>query len=98
MRTEYLAAIAIAALSAGAAFAVYSVKTDDYCPQPSAASVAALFAPCQAFDTAMGHAVTKKEAVMMGLLAPTGQPTPPPATQLAAQEHATVGVAMKRAH
>ena len=98
MRTEYLAAIAIAALSTGAAFAVYSVKTDDYCPQPSAASVAALFAPCQAFDTAMGHAVTKKEAVMMGLLTPAEQPTPP-ATQLAAQEHATVGVAMaKRAH
>ena len=98
MRTEYLAAIAIAAVSAGAGLAVHSVKTNDYCPRPSATSVAALFAPCQAFDTAIGHSVTKKEAVMMGLLTPTEQPTPP-ATQLAAQEHATVGMAMpKRAH
>jgi hypothetical protein len=57
-----------------------------------------VFAPCQAFDTAVGHSVTKKEAVMMGLLTPAEQPTPP-VTQLAAQEHATVGMAMpKRAH
>jgi hypothetical protein len=98
MRTEYLAAIAIAALSAGAGLAVHSVKTNDYCPQPSATSVAALFAPCQAFDISIGYSVTKNEAVMMGLLTPAEQPTPP-ATQLAAREHATVGMAMpKRAH
>jgi hypothetical protein len=78
--------------------AVYSVKTDDYCPRPSATSVAALFAPCQAFDTGIGYSVTKNEAVMMGLLTPAEQPTTP-ATQLAAQEHATVGMATpKRAH
>lgn len=46
------------------------------------ASVATLFAPCQAFDTAMGHKVTKKEAVQMGLLRPDAQPAPP-ATRLA---------------
>jgi hypothetical protein len=98
MRTEYLAAGVIAAFAAGAGFAVYSVRSAEYCPQPSAASVTALFAPCQAFDTAMGHAVTKKEAVQMGLLRPNEQPTPP-ATQFAADEHATVGAATtKRAH
>jgi hypothetical protein len=40
----------------------------------------------------MGHRVTKQEAVQMGLLAPSEQPTPP-TTQLAAKEHATVGAA-----
>ena len=40
---------------------------------------------------AMGHRVTKQEAVMMGLLTPA-EPTSP-ATQLAAKEHPTVGVA-----
>ena len=30
--------------------------------------MAALFAPCQAFDTAAGHAVTEDQAVKMGLL------------------------------
>ena len=41
---------------------------DQYCPSPSAASVAALFAPCQAFESAMGREVSKQEAVKMGLL------------------------------
>jgi hypothetical protein len=94
MRTEYLVAIAIAALSAGG-LAVQSVKTNDFCPPPSAASVAALFAPCQAFDTAIGGGVTKKEAVLIGLLTPAKQPTPP-AAQLAGQERATVGMAMPK--
>jgi hypothetical protein len=93
MRTEYLAAIAIAAFAAGAGLAAYSVRGQaDFCPQPSAASVTALFAPCQTFDTAMGRAVTKKEAVRMGLLMPDEQPalTPEqqpawPATLLAAR-------------
>jgi len=98
MRTEYLTAIAVASFAAGASWAVYSVRTNsDYCPPPSAASAAALFAPCQSFDTATGHVVTKQQAVQMGLLAPDEQPAP--ATQLAAEEHATVGVAMpKRTH
>jgi phytoene/squalene synthetase len=107
MRTEYLTAIAVASLAAIAGSAVYFVRTADYCPQPSASSVAALFAPCQAFDTAMGHALTKQEAVRMGFLAPTDQRSSPPAQQRAptpaqlvaqdfqsvAQERATVGVA-----
>jgi hypothetical protein len=97
MRTEYLAAIAIAAFAAGAGLAAYSVRGQaDFCPQPSAASVTALFAPCQTFDTAMGRAVTKKEAVRMGLLTPREQPAPaatqpaPPPTQVADRLAASV--------
>jgi hypothetical protein len=48
----------------------------------SAASVATLFAPCQAFESAMGHRVSKQEAVQIGLLTPDEQPTPA-ATRLA---------------
>ncbi len=55
--------------------------SSDYCPSPSPASVEALFAPCQAFDTAMGRSVTKQEAVQMGLLMPEEQTIP--ATRLA---------------
>ena len=72
MRTEYLAAIAIAALTAGA-----GVRGEaDLCSQPSAASVTALFTPCLTFDTAMGHTVSKSQAVRMGLLKPDDQPAP----------------------
>ena len=93
MKDLFVAVIAIVAAVAG--LAVYLVKgTDYYCPQPSAAS---LFAPCQAFDTAMGHKVTKKEAVQMGLLKPDEQPSiapdkPPaaPVAQLAARLAASV--------
>ena len=64
MKTEYLAAIAIAGFTAGAGFAAYSVRGQaDFCPQPSAASVTALFAPC----------LTKEEPVQMGLLTPDEQ-------------------------
>lgn len=85
MRTEYLAALVIAAFAAGAGLAAYSVRDQaDFCPQPSAASVTTLFAPCQVFDTAMGRAVSKPEAVRLGLLTPDEQPAPP-ATQLAAR-------------
>jgi hypothetical protein len=91
MRTKDLAVIVTMAVAAGAGIA-YSVKSERYyCPQPSAASVATLFAPRLAFESAIGHRVTKQEAVMMGLLTPA-EPTSP-ATQLAAKEHATVGVA-----
>jgi hypothetical protein len=94
MRTEDFVVIAIMAVAAGAGIA-YSVKSEpDYCPQPSAAK---LFAPCQAFESAIGHAITKKEALQMGLLTPDEQPERP-ATQLAAGEHATVGLASKRPH
>ena len=72
MRTQDLAVLAIATVVvAGAGRAIQSGwGTDYYCPPPSAASVATLFAPCQAFDTAMGRKITKKEAVRMGLLKP----------------------------
>ena len=75
MKTEYLAAIVIAALAAGAGLAAHSVGGQaDFCPQPSATSVTALFAPCQTFDTAMGHAVSKPVAARMGLRTPDEQP------------------------
>ena len=66
------AALAIAAaVAAGAGLTIKHLwPTDYYCPPPTAASVETLFAPCQAFDTAMGRKITKKEAVQMGLLTP----------------------------
>jgi hypothetical protein len=75
-------ALAIAtAIAAGAGLTIKHVGgTDYYCPPPTAASVETLFAPCQAFDTVMGHKITKKEAVQMGLLTPE---EPPPATRVA---------------
>ena len=62
------AAIAVAAVAAGAGWAVHSTKLADSCPPPSAASVAALFAPCQAVETATGPVVSRKDAVRMGLM------------------------------
>jgi hypothetical protein len=48
-------------------FGAYSAHPgDEYCPSPSAASVAKLFAPCQAFDTSMGQKVSKQEGVQNG--------------------------------
>lgn len=84
MKTEDVAAIAtVTAVAAGIGLVVQSVKgTDYYCPPPSAASVATLLAPCQALDTALGHKVTRKEAMQMGLLAPDERSTQP-ATRLA---------------
>ena len=81
---DLYAALGIAtAIAAGAGLTIKHVAgTDYYCPPPTAASVATLFAPCQAFDTAVGHKITKKEAVQMGLLTPEEQPSPP-ATHLA---------------
>ncbi len=81
MKSDYfLAALLVAAVAIGlGANIVYSQS--EYCPNPSPASVTELFAPCQAFDTAMGHPVTKQEAIQMGLLTPDEQPFP--ATRLA---------------
>jgi hypothetical protein len=75
MKWEYLAAALLvfvaAAISVGAN---WTGSSSNYCPSPSAASVTALFAPCQTFDTATGRAVSKSEAVQMGLLRPDEQP------------------------
>jgi hypothetical protein len=83
MKSDYVVAAVLVgamAISLGA----YSVHSDDeYCPSPSAASVTTLFAPCQAFDTAMGSEVSKQEAVKMGLLMPDERPFP--ASHLAAR-------------
>src|SRR5712671_2172047 len=81
MKSDYLvAALLVAIVAIGLGSSVHS--SSKYCPNPSAASVAALFAPCQAFDTAMGRSVSKQEAVQMGLLTPDLQ-QPEPARQLA---------------
>jgi hypothetical protein len=76
MKSDYIvAAISVGAMVVG--LGAYSVRSgDEYCPSPSAASVATLFAPCQAFDSAMGHPVSKQEAVQMGLLTPDERPFP----------------------
>jgi len=69
MKSRYLVGIAIAAafaLYVGAVIQFVRSQSDYYCPPPSAASVATLFAPCQAFESAMGHRVSKQEAVQMG--------------------------------
>ena len=59
MRTGDL--VAIMAFVAGAGIVAYSVKSDpNYCPPPSPASVERLFAPCQAFYTAMGLSRSKR--------------------------------------
>ncbi len=80
MKSDYLvAALLVALVAIGLGSSVHSSSM--YCPNPSAASVAALFAPCLAFDSAMGRSVSKQEAVQMGLLTPDLQPAP--ATQLA---------------
>ena len=77
---HFVAAVLVGAIIIG--LGAYSVDSGDaYCPSPSAASVAALFAPCQAFESVMGRKVSKQEAVQMGLLTPDEQPIP--ATQLA---------------
>lgn len=68
MRQSIVAAIAIAAVAAGAGWAVHSTKIADSCPSPSAASVTALFAPCQAVETAMAPMISRKDAVQMGLM------------------------------
>jgi hypothetical protein len=83
MKSDYIVAgILVGAMVVG--LKAYSVRSgDEYCPSPSAASVASLFAPCQAFDSAMGRKVSKQEAVQMGLLTPDERPFP--ASRLAAR-------------
>ena len=84
MKSEYLAAALLAIVAVAISVGANSVQpSSNYCPNPSAASVTALFAPCQAFDSAMGHPVSKQEAVQMGVLMPDEQPAA--ATRLAAR-------------
>jgi hypothetical protein len=60
MKSDYfVAALLVAAVAIG--LGATSVKSEsEYCPSPTAASVTALFAPCQTFDTAMGHSVSNQ--------------------------------------
>jgi hypothetical protein len=95
MRTEDLGVTAIMAVAAVVGIA-RSVKNETayYRPKPSPALVEMIFAPCQAFDTAVGHAVTKQEAVQVGLRTPTlAEPPAVTQSQSVAQDHAAVGVA-----
>jgi hypothetical protein len=81
MNSQYLG-VALLAIAVGIAVGFSSIKAgDEYCPSPSPASVTSLFAPCQKFVAAVGHPVSKQEAVQMGLLTPDLQPAL--ATQLA---------------
>jgi len=87
-----LAAVVIAVVVGVIGYTSYLVRDhSNFCPGPSAASVASLFAPCQALDTAIGHSVSKQEAMEMGLLVPDEQ-TLPQAARLAGRDHATVGM------
>ena len=89
MNSQYLGAALLATCAVGIAVGFSAIKAgDEYCPSPSPASVTALFAPCQTFDAAVGHSVSKQEAVQMGLLAPDLQPEP--ATQVAQNLRAAV--------
>ena len=86
MKSDYLfAALLVMVAVAISLGANWTGSGSSYCPSPSAASVAALFAPCQAFDTATGRAVSKSEAAQMGLLTPDEQPLPV-TTQVASRE------------
>src|SRR5258706_1456977 len=77
MNSQDLGAALLAICVVGIAVGLSSIKAgDEYCPSPSAASVTALFAPCQTFDSAMGRSISKEEAVQMGLVTPDLQPKP----------------------
>jgi hypothetical protein len=68
MKDQTLGAIALGVVAVGAAWTVHNLTSADYyCPGPSASSVVALLAPCQAFDTALGHTVSSDQAVRMAL-------------------------------
>jgi hypothetical protein len=99
MKNRDLAGIIVASVICGVVYSAYLVRTQsNVCPKPSASSITSLLAPCQAFDTAIGHTVSKQEAVHMGLLRPDESNTPG-APRLAASpenERATVGVATTR--
>jgi hypothetical protein len=88
MKDRYVAAIAIIVFAVGTGLAVHSVRSQsEFCPQPWAASVTALLAPCQALYGAMAP-----EDLRMALLIHDEQPVPtsdeqpaPPARLLAAR-------------
>jgi hypothetical protein len=85
MKDQTLGVIALGVVAVGAAWTVHTLtSTDYYCPGPSASSVVALLAPCQAFNTALGHTVSSDQAVRMAL--PWGSDpdrADPPPTQFA---------------
>ena len=73
MKDRYVAAIAIIVFAVGTGLAVHSVRSQsEFCPQPWAASVTALLAPCQALYGAMAP-----EDLRMALLIHDEEPVPP---------------------
>jgi hypothetical protein len=84
MKDQTLGVIAFGVVAVGVAWTVHTLTSSDYyCPGPSAASVVTLLAPCQAFDTALGHTVSGAEAVRIGLPAIRIDPAAPQRTQFA---------------
>jgi hypothetical protein len=77
MKSQYLVAALFGVCAVAIGVGASSIHSrGDYCPNPSSASVTALFAPCETFDSAVGHSVSKEEAVQMGLLTRDLQPEP----------------------
>jgi hypothetical protein len=63
MKSQYLVAALFAVSGVAIGVGASSIRSGgEYCPNPSAASVTALFAPCQTFGSAMGREVSKQEA------------------------------------
>ena len=59
MKSDYIAAAILVRVAVAIGAGMNAVHpSSDYCASPSPASVEALFAPCQAFDTATGPAPT----------------------------------------
>jgi hypothetical protein len=84
MKDRYLVTALFAVCAVAIGVGANSIRSSgDYCPNPSAASVTALFAPCQTFDTSIGQKVSKQEAVQLGLL--TSAERSIPKIQLAAR-------------
>jgi hypothetical protein len=76
MNSDYLFAAVLVIVAVTISLgATWTGRGSSYCPSPSAASVTALFAPCQAFDTAIGYPTSRQDAVQMGLLTHDEQPT-----------------------
>ena len=66
MKQVIAAATAVAALGLGTLLAAHSIRAVDNCPKPSAVSVSALFAPCQAFAASAESPVPESEAMAAG--------------------------------
>lgn len=77
MKSQYIGAALFATCAVAIAIGASSIRAGGkYCPNSSAS-----LAPCQIFDSSISNAVSRSQALQMGLLTPYLQPEPP--TQLA---------------